>query len=103
MSEKDNLHECRCKYCNKLFFKADLEHAKIEIKCKNCKNISLIKGKDCALWGLLDKDSVKEMDCDNFMAIVTKKCSDCKDNEKCLAFRKITQKHSCPMCGHRLK
>jgi len=36
------LNEYRCQCCNKLFFKADVETARIEIKCKNCKKITLI-------------------------------------------------------------
>lgn len=33
----------RCKYCNKLFFKGEIKDATIEIKCRYCKNINLIK------------------------------------------------------------
>ena len=36
------LKEYRCEHCNKLFFKGDLRHCVVEIKCKNCKNISRI-------------------------------------------------------------
>lgn len=37
------LKEYRCNHCNKLFFKGDLQHCVVEIKCKNCKNISRIE------------------------------------------------------------
>jgi len=37
------LKEYRCKRCNKLFFKGDLRDCVVEIKCKNCKNISRIE------------------------------------------------------------
>jgi phage FluMu protein Com len=36
------MREFRCKYCNKLFFKGDVIIAKIEIKCRNCKNFNVI-------------------------------------------------------------
>jgi len=38
-----NLEDYRCQYCNKLFFKAVILNAIIEIKCRSCKKISLIK------------------------------------------------------------
>lgn len=37
------LKEYRCDNCKKLFFKGDIRHAVIEIKCKKCKNIITIK------------------------------------------------------------
>ena len=37
------LKEYRCEYCNKLFFKGDIKEATIEVKCRYCKNINLIK------------------------------------------------------------
>ena len=36
--------EYRCQNCRKLFFKGDIEHATIEIKCKSCKQINTIRG-----------------------------------------------------------
>ncbi|MCK5320241.1 hypothetical protein KAJ61_02530 [Candidatus Parcubacteria bacterium] len=41
------LKEYRCEHCNKLFFKGDLQSCMVEIKCKNCKNISRIEEKNC--------------------------------------------------------
>jgi hypothetical protein len=38
-----NLQDYRCENCNKLFFKGDIRHAVIEIKCRNCKQISRIE------------------------------------------------------------
>ncbi len=35
------LKEFRCKYCHKLFFKAIIFIAEIEIKCRNCKNFNV--------------------------------------------------------------
>ena len=37
------LKEHRCPHCSKLFFKGDITHAVIEVKCKNCKNIHRIE------------------------------------------------------------
>lgn len=37
------LKEYRYRYCHKLFFKDELAHCAIEIKCKTCRNISKIK------------------------------------------------------------
>jgi len=37
------LKEYRCEHCNKLFFKGDIKEAVIEVKCRYCKNINLIK------------------------------------------------------------
>jgi phage FluMu protein Com len=38
-----NLRDYRCENCNKLFFKGDVRHAIIEIKCRNCKQICRIE------------------------------------------------------------
>ncbi|MDD2796861.1 MAG: hypothetical protein PHE76_02780 [Candidatus Pacebacteria bacterium] len=37
------LKEYRCEYCNKLFFKGNIKEATIEVKCRYCKNMNLIK------------------------------------------------------------
>ncbi len=37
------LKEYRCEYCNKLFFKGEIKEATIEIKCRYCKKLNLIK------------------------------------------------------------
>lgn len=56
------LKEYRCRYCNKLFFKADIEKAVIEIKCKSCKNISLIDGTECNIPQILvDRPTTKDL------------------------------------------
>lgn len=41
-----NLKDYRCQHCNKLFFKAIILEAVIEIKCRSCKKISLIKNEE---------------------------------------------------------
>jgi len=42
--ESDSMYrEYRCQNCRKLFFKGDIEHATIEIKCKSCKQINTIR------------------------------------------------------------
>ena len=35
--------EYRCEHCNKLFFKGEIKEATIEIKCRYCKNMNIIK------------------------------------------------------------
>jgi phage FluMu protein Com len=52
---ENNLEEYRCGNCHKLFFKADIEDATIEIKCKNCKNMSLIKGGESRILAVSDQ------------------------------------------------
>ncbi|MCK5061375.1 hypothetical protein KAR28_02400 [Candidatus Parcubacteria bacterium] len=49
------LKEYRCKHCNKLFFKGDLRHCVVEIKCKNCKKINMIERKNRKLFLLCDQ------------------------------------------------
>ena len=44
------LKDYRCEHCKKLFFKAEIISATIEIKCKSCKNISTLTSDDCLLW-----------------------------------------------------
>jgi len=52
--------EYRCQNCRKLFFKGDIEHATIEIKCKSCKQINTIRGnKSNLLASAGDKESPK--------------------------------------------
>ncbi|MEK7593816.1 MAG: Com family DNA-binding transcriptional regulator [Patescibacteria group bacterium] len=44
-SVKQNLYnEYRCKNCSKLFFKGILVDSEIEVKCKRCGEIRIIKG-----------------------------------------------------------
>jgi len=39
-------HEYRCKECNKLFFKGILVDSEIEVKCKKCGHVEVLKGVD---------------------------------------------------------
>ena len=48
------IKDFRCVNCGKLFFKADLFSGKIEVKCRNCKKIILIKGYKCELLNSLE-------------------------------------------------
>jgi len=48
------LKNFRCINCARLLFKADFLVGKIEIKCRNCKRIILIKSHNCSLLKNLD-------------------------------------------------
>lgn len=37
------LKDYRCPVCNKLFFRGKIIEARIEVKCRNCKLIAIIK------------------------------------------------------------
>ncbi|OQB06759.1 MAG: Mu-like prophage protein Com [Parcubacteria group bacterium ADurb.Bin216] len=52
----DNLKEMRCPECNKLLFKADSEGSAVEIKCKNCKNITKIDVSDSRILTVNDRE-----------------------------------------------
>ncbi len=42
-NQKLELREYRCPFCYKLFFRAQIVTALIEIKCRNCKKVARIK------------------------------------------------------------
>ena len=42
-NQKTELREYRCPLCYKLFFRAKILSALIEIKCRNCKKVARIK------------------------------------------------------------
>ena len=42
-NQKTELREYRCPLCYKLFFRANITSALIEIKCRNCKKVVRIK------------------------------------------------------------
>lgn len=42
-NKKTELREYRCPLCYKLFFRAKILSALIEIKCRNCKKVARIK------------------------------------------------------------
>lgn len=50
--------EYRCQHCNKLFFKGNVKDATIEIKCRYCKNINLIKANSHKLLVLNDNKEI---------------------------------------------
>lgn len=39
-------NEYRCKNCKKLFFKGILVDSEVEVKCKRCDNVQVLKGID---------------------------------------------------------
>jgi phage FluMu protein Com len=43
------LREHRCEKCNKLLLKAAITDGVVEIKCRNCKTMNLIKTPECNL------------------------------------------------------
>lgn len=42
-NKKTELREYRCPVCYKLFFRAQIISALIEVKCRNCKKVARIK------------------------------------------------------------
>lgn len=44
------LKEFRCKHCGKLFFKGHVQSAVIEIKCKHCKHMNVIRQTEHPSW-----------------------------------------------------
>lgn len=90
-----SLKEFRCKYCNKLFFKGDLEHCTIEVKCKNCKEFNVIKGRNCKL--LMSFFSEKNSG-DEERKKTAKECSSCEHVDVCDDHKKIKKNDVCPFC-----
>lgn len=89
------LKEYRCKYCNKLFFKGDLKHCTIEVKCKNCKEFNVVKGLNCQLVSLfneseLDKDGnsvcLKE---NEDIKKISEECLSCGEKDRCNYFKVV--------------
>lgn len=101
------LKEYRCEHCNKLFFKGDLTHCTVEIKCKNCKKISVIKGVKCKLFLSLKKGK-KETDNDlkvlknKDIEEITIHCSDCEKNNECGCYEDL-KNDCCPICKKKLR
>ena len=86
------LSDYRCEHCKKLFFKGEVLSATIEIKCKSCKNISVIKGKNCLLWSLNDLPND-----------LSSACKKCEHSEKCDKYQMVNQKKQYPICQRALK
>ena len=90
-----NLKEYRCKYCNKLFFKGDLCHCTIEVKCKNCKEFNIIKGVNCQLVLLFNKTELDKKD--NKISLkesgdiekINDECRACKERDRCNYYKII--------------
>lgn len=86
------LKEYRCRYCKKLFFKGDLFYGTIEIKCRNCKNISEIKGTSCKVLLAFDQDSSYRRSDGSLLSktAITKtlaQCPKCKNADYCGYYR----------------
>lgn len=97
------LKEYRCPNCNKLFFKGDLLHGTIEIKCKNCKQFVTLNGKNCQLFLMLNKkahpdnlNDLQEEDIEDTIIQCTD-CADCEENEACEHFKHL-KNNLCPLC-----
>jgi len=99
------LKEYRCPNCNKLFFKGDLLHGTIEIKCKNCKQFVTVNGKNCQLFLLLNKNShvenLKDLKNEDIEDAIIQ-CEDCEDSEDCSHFKHF-KNNLCPLCKKTLK
>ena len=96
------LKEYRCQHCNKLFFKGDLSHCTIEIKCKNCKEFSTVTGRNCSLYLMMDDkknkpkpslSNLKESDIKNAVL----QCSECDKKDDC-SLHKHLEENICPIC-----
>ncbi len=92
--------EYRCPHCKKLFFKGNIKYATIEIKCKNCKNIITIQGKNCKVWLLIDKKETHKKN-NNFHedkyeifknAII--QCESCNKKKGCKSHQIIKEKNN---------
>lgn len=98
------LNEYRCKYCDKLFFKGNLTHGTIEIKCMRCKRFNKINGLNCELLLLFDQqDSYRRSD-ESFLSkeyIINHalgQCSKCKEIKSCGYYKMIKEDNICPFC-----
>lgn len=103
------LKEHRCKHCHKLFFKGDLKHCTIEIKCKNCKNISTFEGINCKLFLLADKESsYKRSDGtvalkDNPINNAIIQCEGCRQVTNCGHYKTMKENNICPVCQRSME
>lgn len=98
------LKEYRCANCNKLFFKGEIARGTIEIKCKNCKQFSILKGKNCRLRFFLDK-KVKSSDLRDLRSVDIKRvmieCEKCSEKSECCSYQKL-HRELCPLCSKKL-
>lgn len=103
------LKEYRCEHCHKLFFKGDLKHCTIEVKCKNCKNINRIEGTNCKLFLLADKESsYKRSDGttllkNNVIPHAIIQCADCQKIKGCEHYKTMKEHNACPFCQKSMK
>ena len=94
------LKEYRCKNCNKLFFKGDVHHAIIEIKCRNCKQISKIETDGCKLWLLSDeKAQYKNSEGKTAIEQAILSCDTCPKVSTCARYLQAKRRSGCPLCG----
>lgn len=100
----DFLREYRCKNCNKLFFKGDLMHRTIEVKCRKCKKFNKIRGSDCKLLLLFDQQNSYKRTDGTFLSKgeavnqALGQCSKCKEIENCGYYKMIKKDNICPFC-----
>jgi len=101
----DFLKEYRCKQCNKLFFKGNLNHCVIEVKCKNCKTYNEIEGRNCEFFLMLDHvNFYGEYNISSFSSKdgILKgggdKCSKCVEKNNCESYKVMTKDNVCPFC-----
>jgi phage FluMu protein Com len=95
------LKEYRCTHCNKLFFKADIQYATVEIKCKYCKNISTIKGDNCSFLLLANENNLPNYNDSisaNFVNCAIDKCEKCSQFNNCKHYEDMKVKGVCPLC-----
>lgn len=99
------LKEYRCKHCKKLFFKGNLNHCTIEVKCKKCKTHNKIEGTNCRLFLMLDQaNSYGQYNTSSFSSKdgvfkgVCEKCSKCGKKNSCEFYKAMSEDKVCPFC-----
>jgi len=96
--------EYRCQNCRKLFFKGVIKHATIEIKCRNCKELSTIRGNNCKLWMLADERGKYERSDGsqtkpkNIISTAVTECEQCKKINYCQHYQDMKNQKICPIC-----
>jgi len=97
--------EHRCKYCNKLFFKGDLLHCTIEIKCNKCKKINVIEGINCQFIFPTQKSGHDEKSGQVSPAKqpaakdILIRCSECREADRCGHHKAMKKHNACPLCS----
>jgi len=100
----NSLKEYRCKFCKKLFFKGDLKHCIIEVKCKKCKEVNKFEGVNCELFLLYDKDDSQmpynksSLFQNGVIKCISDKCSNCNKASSCKYSKIVAETKVCPFC-----